>query len=70
MNFALLHLFGYRFAPRYRNFWRKLRTGLYGFKQSSAYAGCALKPVRHIKESLIQSEWDNIERILLSLALK
>ena len=37
---------------------------------SSAYAGCALKPVRRIKESLIQSEWDNIERILLSLALK
>jgi len=70
VNFALLHLFGYRFAPRYRNFRRKIQTGLYGFKHPNAYAGCALKPVRRIKESLIQSEWGNVERILLSLALK
>lgn len=70
VNFALLHLFGYRFAPRYRDFRRKVQTGLYGFKHPNAYAGCALKPVRRIKESLIQSEWENVERILLSLALK
>ena len=70
VNFALLHLFGYRFAPRYRDFRRKAQTGLYAFKSPSAYTGCALKPVRRIKESLIQSKWGNIERILLSLALK
>lgn len=70
VNFALLHLFGYRFAPRYRNFRRKIQTGLYGFKHPNSYAGCALKPVRRIKENLIQSEWGNVERILLSLALK
>jgi len=70
VNFALLHLFGYRFAPRYRDFRRKVQTGLYGFKHPNAYTSCALKPVRRIKESLIQSEWENVERILLSLALK
>lgn len=70
VNFALLHLFGYRFAPRYRDFRRKVQTSLYGFKSPKDYANCALKPVRRIKESLIQSEWENIERILLSLALK
>ncbi|EAQ96687.2 Tn3 family transposase [Congregibacter litoralis] len=70
VNFALLHLFGYRFAPRYRDFRRKAQTGLYAFKPPNAYAGCAIKPVRRIKESLIESEWENIERILLSLALK
>ena len=70
VNFALLHLFGYRFAPRYRDFRRKVQTGLYAFKSPNAYADCAIQPVRRIKESLIESEWDNIERILLSLALK
>ena len=70
VNFALLHLFGYRFAPRYRDFRRKVQTGLYAFKPPNTYADCAIQPVRRIKESLIESEWDNIERILLSLALK
>ncbi|MDA0681538.1 MAG: Tn3 family transposase [Proteobacteria bacterium] len=70
VNFALLHLFGYRFAPRYRDFRRKIESGLYGFKHPSQYRGCPIKPVRKIKESLIVSEWPNIERILLSLALK
>jgi TnpA family transposase/CheY-like chemotaxis protein len=70
VNFALLHLFGYRFAPRYRNFRKKVETGLYGFKHPNQYVGYPLKPIRRIKENLIVSEWPNIERILLSLALK
>lgn len=70
VNFALLHLFGYRFAPRYRDFRGKIQTGLYGFKHPNAYRGYPLKPIRRIRENLIISEWPNIERILLSLALK
>ena len=70
VNFALLHLFGYRFAPRYRDFRGKIQTGLYGFKHPKAYAGYPLKPIRRIKENLIVSEWPHAERILLSLALK
>lgn len=69
VNFALLHFFGYRFAPRYRDFRHKLETGLYGFENPRSAAG-PLKPIRKIKEDLIISEWPNIEQILLSLALK
>ena len=70
VNFALLHLFGYRFAPRYRDFRRKIESGLYGFKHPNQYRGYPLRPIRKIKERLIVSEWPNIERILLSLAMK
>ncbi len=70
VNFALLHLFGYRFAPRYRDFRGKVRTGLYGFRHPKTYKGYPLMPIRRIKENLIINEWSNIERILLSLALK
>lgn len=65
----MLHLFGYRFVPRYRNFRRKILAGLYGFQHPKDVEG-PLKPVRRVKERLIISEWPNIERILLSLALK
>ncbi|MFQ5471063.1 MAG: Tn3 family transposase, partial [Gammaproteobacteria bacterium] len=70
INFALLHLFGYRFAPRYRDFRRKIESGLYSFRHPKEYRGYPLKPIRKIREGLIISEWPNIERILLSLALK
>jgi TnpA family transposase len=70
VNFALLHLFGYRFAPRYRNVRGKVETSLYGFRHPSHYRDYPIKPVRRIQEGLIVSEWPNFERILLSLALK
>lgn len=70
VNFGLLHLFGYRFAPRYRNFRRVIESGLYSFNHPNQYRGYPLKPIRKIREELIVSEWPNIERILLSLALK
>lgn len=35
VNFALLHMFGYQFAPRYRNLSRKVTSGLYGFMPPS-----------------------------------
>ena len=70
VNFALLHFFGYQFAPRYRDLYDKVRTSLYGFKHPSRYRALALKPIRKIQRSLIENEWENIQRILLSLALK
>jgi TnpA family transposase len=39
VNFALLHFFGYRFAPRYRDFKHKIETGLYGFENPRSVAG-------------------------------
>ena len=71
VNFALLHLFGYQFAPRYKNFPEKVRTSLYGFQHPSQYdSSWLLRPIRKIREQLIIDEWDNIQRIILSLALK
>lgn len=71
VNFALLHQFGYRFAPRYRNVRGKVETGLYGFHHPGHYKkDWPIKPIRRVREGLIISEWPNIERILLSLALK
>lgn len=70
VNFALLHLFGYQFAPRYRDFKNRVKTGLYSLCHPNHYRGQPLKPVRQLKEQLIISKWLNIERILLSLLLK
>ena len=70
VNFALLHCFGYQFAPRYRDLYDKVRTSLYGFKHPSHYRALALKPIRKIQRRLIENEWENLQRILLSLALK
>ncbi|MBT4520665.1 MAG: Tn3 family transposase [Halieaceae bacterium] len=69
VNFALLHFFGYRFAPRYRDFKHKIETGLYGFDNPRSVEG-PLKPVRRVRDDLMITEWPNIEQILLSLAMK
>ncbi len=70
VNFALLHLFGYQFAPRYKGIQEKLRTSLYGFKHPNQYGDVLLKPVRKLHTDLIVEEWDNLQRIFVSLALK
>lgn len=71
VNFAILHLFGYQFAPRYKNIYKKVTTSFYGFKHPSCYdESFIIKPVRKINVDLIVEEWENIQRIILSLALK
>lgn len=70
VNFALLHLFGYEFAPRYKDIYGTMSRSLYGFQHPSKYADSILKPIRKINTNLIRAEWDNIQRIMVSLALK
>jgi len=70
VNFAILHLFGYQFAPRYKDIHHKVSSSLYGFKHPSQYGDILLKPIRKIKDNLIVEEWENIQRIIVSLALK
>lgn len=70
VNFAILHSFDYDFAPRYKDIYRTVSKSLYGFKHPSQYGDVLIKPVRKINTKLIIEEWDNIQRILLSLALK
>ncbi len=70
VNFAILHLFGYQFAPRYKDIHDKVSSSLYGFKHPSQYEDILIKPIRKIKDNLIVEEWENIQRIIVSLALK
>src|SRR5699024_8433048 len=70
VNFALLSFFGYQFAPRYRNFYRTVSKSLYGFHHPSQYGNVLIKPVQKINTRLIAEEWENIQRIILSLAMK
>jgi TnpA family transposase len=43
---------------------------LYGFKQPNQYNEGLIKPVRKINTDLIIEEWENIQRIIVSLATK
>lgn len=70
VNFALLHLFGYQFAPRYKDIYDTVTKSLYGFRHPSRYENLPLMPIRKINTRLIISEWENITRIILSLAFK
>jgi len=71
VNFGILNFFGYRFAPRYRDIYSKVNRALYGFMHPSQYdPDWLLRPIRKINESLIVEEWENIQRIVVSLALK
>jgi TnpA family transposase len=71
VNFAILNVFGYQFAPRYRDICDKVKEALYGFKHPSQYDDdWMLKPVRKLNPELVVEEWDNIQRIMVSLALK
>ena len=71
VNFALLHVFGYQFAPRYRDIFDKVGESLYGFKHPSQYeAAMVLRPLRKLNPDLVVEEWENIQRIMVSLALK
>jgi TnpA family transposase len=69
VNFAILNFFGYQFAPRYKDIYDVVSESLYGFKNSGSYDGI-IKPVRKINKNLIINEWENIKRIIVSLALK
>jgi TnpA family transposase len=68
VNHAILDIFGYQFAPRYKHLDSK--TKLYGFHDPSHYQHCVVKPIRKIKKKLITDEWDNIQRIMVSLGVK
>jgi TnpA family transposase len=57
VNFALLHVFGYQFAPRYKDLCDKTRTSLTGFRHPSRYGDAILRPARKIREKDIIREW-------------
>jgi len=69
VNFWILHTFGYRFAPRYRDLHKKI-DAMVGFKHPSQYSDFLIKPSRKVYNELIEKEWPNIQRIMASLAQK
>ena len=69
VNHAILDIFGYQFAPRYKHLGSDNRK-LYGFHRPQSYQGMVVQPVHKINEQLIIDEADNIKRIIVSLARK
>jgi TnpA family transposase len=69
VNFWILRVFGYQFAPRYRDLHKKIE-GLVGFQHPKHYADCLIKPGRKAYDDLICKEWPNVQRIMASLAQK
>lgn len=69
INFAVLDFFGYQFAPRYAKLTKKAE-GLSTFKVLSDHEGDIVHPSRTADTSLINDEWENIQRIMVFLALK
>jgi TnpA family transposase len=71
VNFAILYWFGLQFAPRYHDVPGKIASSLIGFQHPSHYpANWLIRPIRKANEERIGDEWDNIQRIMVSLALK
>ncbi len=69
VNFFLLHVFGYQFAPRYRDLHKKMDS-LVGVHHPSHDPMDLIKPTRKTFDALIIKEWPTIQRILASLAQK
>lgn len=65
----ILSVFGYEFAPRYRDLHKKM-DGLVGFHHPNHYADFLIKPARKTLDALIIRQWPNVQRILASLAQK
>jgi len=64
-----LHVFGYQFAPRYRDLHKKMES-LVGAYHPNHDADALIKPGRKTLDTLIVREWPHIQRILASLAQK
>jgi len=67
--FGLAHLLGYTFAPRIKNFKKSV---LYSPQSRSVYQaqGFPIFPDRMTSEELILSQWDNILRLIATIALR
>ena len=67
--FGALHLLGFAFAPRMKTL---THQQLYGFRKRREYEqqGYQLLPDGYIKESLIETQWDEMLRFIATIKLK
>jgi hypothetical protein len=68
VNFALLDLFGYKFAPRYANFGSVIEDMFTVNTTDDDRPVLSLK--NPIRTSVIEQEWETIQRIVISLQQK
>jgi TnpA family transposase len=68
VNFALLDLFGYKFAPRYANFGSVIEDMFTVNTTDDDRPVLSLK--NPIRASVIEQEWETIQRIVISLQQK
>jgi TnpA family transposase len=68
MNFALLDLFGYTFAPRYAQFGKVIEK-MFNISESKDQS-VRLSLKKSIKTELIIKQWNTIQRIAISLQEK
>lgn len=69
VNYWILYAFGYQFAPRYRDFHKKL-AGLVGRHAPGHYGKWLIKPSRKSNDEMIIREWPAVQRIMASLGQK
>lgn len=65
VNFALLDLFGYKFAPRYAKISKVLNEMFHVSEDKNQHVQLSLK--KPIKHNIIIKHWDTIQRIAVSL---
>jgi len=70
VNFFLLYMFGYWFTPRLTSINEKAEKNLATFSNLDKYKNFLIKPSIQVDQEAIKVEWDNVLRILASLALK
>ena len=70
VNFSLMYLFGYDFIPRFTKINLKADKNLVAFKGMQVFNNDLIKPANYVNKQLIIDEWNNIQRILASLANK
>jgi len=68
-NFAILHWFGRRFAPRFTDLEAQLKE-LYCADDPTLYAQCLVRPVGQIDLRVIVDEKPHIDQIVATLGLK
>jgi len=67
--FGVMHLLGFAFAPRIKNF---TKCQLYAFNQRKWYQqqGYKILPSAYIKTELIAPQWDEVLRFIATIRLK
>ena len=70
INFALLKLCGFDFAPRYKSL-NKRKNIIFGKEPPENYnSNYILKPVKNINKEIIFTEEHNIKRVIASIMMK